>query len=368
MDEGRTDVAEPKTPRSTKSLVRGAAGAVLASAFAIFVIMRLTGGREGWASLFRVDPVSLGVAGSLVAAGWVLEAVRIEMLVRALGGRLGFMSALRIALAGAFVACVTPFDTGGEPLQVYLLHRQGIGAGESTAVVAVKTIVSSLARLGLALVFPVWYIVGRRSWDLPGRLEAALFVGLVLYVLVLALIGFFALYPESVGAVLRRVLRNRRVSKIIPAHAADSFLEKLKAEVAGFRAASRTFVRERRPALVAVSALSLLSWAMAFFIPVLLLRGLGVDPPFAQTMGIAGIFYLAAAYAPTPGSSGAAEASLAVLFGAIVPFRLLGVFVLLWRGLTYYLTLLVGAVAVAASYLHGGTRRSNGDGRRKSPG
>ncbi|MBC7083785.1 MAG: flippase-like domain-containing protein [Firmicutes bacterium] len=366
MDERRDDVAEPGRPRSTKSLVRGAAGAVLFSALAIFLIMRLTGGREGLSSLFRVDRVSLATAGLLVVVGWVLEAARIETLVRALGGKLGFTSALRIALAGAFVACVTPFDTGGEPLQVYLLHRHGIGAGESTAVIAVKTIVSSLARLALALIFPVWYIVGRRSWDLPGGLEVALFVGLVLYILVLTLIGFFVLYPESVGAVLDRVLRNKYARRLVPAHAADSFLEKVKTEVRDFRAAFRTFVRERRPALVAISILSLLSWAMVFFIPVLVLRGLGVDPPFAQTMGVAGIFYLAAAYAPTPGSSGAAEASLAVLFGSIVPFRLLGVFVLLWRGLTYYLTLLVGAVAVAASYLHGRTRRD--DGRGKSAG
>ncbi|MGE5588249.1 MAG: lysylphosphatidylglycerol synthase transmembrane domain-containing protein [Clostridia bacterium] len=353
-------------PRSTQSLVRGAAGAVLLSSLAIFLIMRITGGREGWPSLFRVDRVSLAAAGLLVAVGWILEAVRLETLVKALGGRLGFGSALRIALMGAFVACVTPFDTGGEPLQVYLLHRHGIGAGESTAVVAVKTIVSSLARLALALVFPVWYVVGSRSWDLPGGVEAALFVGVVLYVLVLTLIGFFALYPESVGAVLDRAVHSRYASRLIPAHAADSFLERVKTEVRDFQAAFRMFVRQRRSALVAVSVLSLVSWAMAFSIPVLLLRGLGVDPPFAQTVGVAGIFYLAAAYAPTPGSSGAAEASLAVLFGSIVPFRLLGVFVLLWRGLTYYLTLLVGAVTVAVSYIHGRTRRDGG--RSKSAG
>jgi len=65
---------------------------------------------------------------------------------------------------------------------------------------------------------------------------------------------------------------------------------------------------------------------------------------------MAGIFYLAAAYAPTPGSSGAAELSLAALFGSIVPFPLLGVFVLLWRSITYYLTLIVGGVTLLLTY------------------
>ncbi|MEW5866385.1 MAG: flippase-like domain-containing protein [Bacillota bacterium] len=347
-------------PRSTKSLVRGAAGAVLFSTFVIFILMRLTGRGEGWASLFKVNRACLAIAGGLVVAGWVLEAVRIETLTRAIGGRLGFWSALRITLAGAFAACVTPFDTGGEPLQVYLLHRLGFGAGESTAVIAVKTIISSLARLFLVLIFPAWYIIGRRSWDLPGGLEVALFVGLLVYILVFALMAFFTAYPESVGAVLGRVLRNRFGRRVIPAHAADALLEKVRTGANDFRAALQMFVRERRPALIVITVLSLLGWAIAFFIPVLLLRGLGVDPPFAQTMGIAGIFYLAAAYAPTPGSSGAAEASLAALFGSVVPFRLLGVFVILWRSITYYLTLLVGATAVAISYVQ---RRPRRDGK-----
>ncbi len=350
-------------PRTARTLMRGAAGAVLFSALTIFIIVRVTGSGESWAGLFKVDRRFLLAAGSLVVAGWILDAVRIRTLLRAIGGSLGFWSALRITLAGAFVACVTPFDTGGEPLQVYLLHRHGFGAGESTAVIAVKTLISSLARLFLVLMFPVWYFVGRRSWDLPRPVEVALFIGLVLYVSILALLGFFTLYPESVGAVLGRFLRNRLIHRVVPAKLADALPAKVRAGVVDFRAALNMFLRERRVDLTMTAALSLLGWAIAFFVPVLLLRGLGVDSPFAQTMGIAGVFYLAAAYAPTPGSSGAAEATVALLFAPVVPLRLLGVFVLLWRTLTYYFTLLVGAVAIALSYVR--FRPRQGDGREE---
>lgn len=339
-----------KEPTNTRKLVRGTAGAVLLSAFAAFIVLQITAKGENWRSLFQVDIAQLAIAGCLVVLGWILDAVRIQSLVTALGGRLRFLTALRITLAGAFAACVTPFDTGGEPLQVYLLHKQGLEPGESTAIITLKSLISAIARLFLVLMFPTLYLIKRRAWALPKGLEAALFIGLLVYVSFFGLGVFFAAYPEYIRTIMNRIMNNRFMSKFISESTADTVMRHVEKGVCDFRAALTMFLRERRSTLILTAVLSLVAWAIAFFIPVLILRGLGIAPPFAETMAVAGIFYLAAAYAPTPGSSGAAELSLAALFGSIVPFPLLGVFVLLWRSVTYYLTLIVGGFTLLLTY------------------
>lgn len=339
-----------KEPTNTRRLVRGTAGAILLSAFAAFIVLQVTARGEDWRSLFQVDLSQLAIAGCLVGLGWVLDAVRIQALAAALGGRLGFLTALRITLAGAFAACVTPFDTGGEPLQVYLLHKQGFEPGESTAIVTLKSLISAIARLFLVLLFPTWYLIRRRTLALPKGLETALFIGLLVYVSFFGLGVFFSAYPEYIRIIMDKVLNNRFMSKFISKSTSDTIMEHVEKGVCDFRATLTMFLRERRSTLILISVLSLIAWAIAFFIPVLILQGLGIAPPFAETMAIAGIFYLAAAYAPTPGSSGAAELSLAALFGSIVPFPLLGVFVLLWRSITYYLTLIVGGITLLLTY------------------
>jgi uncharacterized protein (TIRG00374 family) len=355
-DEGRSNMKEPA---NTRRLLRGTAGAILLSAFAAFIVLQVTTRGEDWRSLFQVDLSQLAFAGGLVGLSWILDAVRIQVLAAALGGRLGFLTALKITLVGAFAACVTPFDTGGEPLQVYLLHKQGFEPGESTAIITLKSLISALARLFLVLLIPTWYLIRRRAWALPKGLETALFIGLLVYVFFFGLAVFFAAYPEYIRVIMDRALNNRFMGKFISKSTADTVMEHVEKGVCDFRAALSMFLRERRSVLILISLLSLVSWAIAFFIPVLILQGLGIAPPFAETMAIAGIFYLAAAYAPTPGSSGAAELSLAALFGSIVPFPLLGVFVLLWRSVTYYLTLIVGGVTLLLTY----NKRRSIDGR-----
>ncbi len=233
---------------------------------------------------------------------------------------------------------------------MYLLHKQGFEPGKSTAIITLKSLISALARLFLVLLIPTWYLVRRRAWALPKGLETALFIGLLVYVSFFGLGVFFAAYPEYIRIIMDKVLNNRFMSKFISESTADTVMRHVEKGVCDFRDALSMFLRERRSTLVLISLLSIIAWAIAFFIPVLILQGLGIAPPFAETMAIAGIFYLAAAYAPTPGSSGAAELSLAALFGSIVPFPLLGVFVLLWRSVTYYLTLIVGGITLLLSY------------------
>lgn len=47
----------------------------------------------------------------------------------------------------------------------------------------------------------------------------------------------------------------------------------------------------------------------------------------------------------TPGASGIAELGGAALFGIFVPFSILGIVVIIWRAIIYYLNLIIGGLA-----------------------
>ncbi|HHY46331.1 MAG TPA: flippase-like domain-containing protein [Firmicutes bacterium] len=332
--------------KTLANLKKGALAAVLLSFLAIMVILKLTMGPEFMPTLFKINPTYLGAAGALVVAGWGIEALRIRLLVRALGGHLRFMRALKIALIGAFAAAVTPFDTGGEPFQVYMLQDAGITLGESTAVVAIKVLSSALARLVLGTAIPLWLILGKSRWDIPRSMDMVISGGLALYFLALFLGLFFMIRPETATSVARAILKTRLMRRVIPEGRADSILERIHDEVTAFRSALTRFLVSHRTVVIVVSILGLLGWIQLFLIPILLLRGLGVSPPYAGALGIISVFYMVAAYAPTPGASGAAEASFAILFGQIVPIHLIGIFVIAWRFITYHLTLIIGGILV----------------------
>ncbi|HHV63132.1 MAG TPA: flippase-like domain-containing protein [Firmicutes bacterium] len=346
-----------ETAGRARNIAKNVAGAVLLSLISLVIILHLTRGSFFLPDLFRIDPLFLGAAAALVLVGWLLDAVRLIILLRALGGRIGFLRSLAITLTGAFVAGITPFDTGGEPLQIYLLHQDGITLGESTAVIAMKVLLSSLARLFLGSIIPVWLFFSKKTWDIPPGMSVAISTGLLLYALAFGIGILFIIRPEFANSLLPLILRNRIVSRLIPPSTTGAIIERVRTGVLEFRGAIVRFMQEGRWALAIAIVTSLLGWAVLFSIPVLLLRGLGIDPPYAEVFGIISIFYLAAAYAPTPGSSGAMEVGFAILLGRFVPFQLIGVFVAVWRFITYYLMLLIGGTLFAIGIGRGWKRK-----------
>ncbi|MEA4884981.1 MAG: flippase-like domain-containing protein [Clostridia bacterium] len=338
-------------------LKRGAAAAVGFSMLALFILMRLAGGREAWPSFARVNPIMLGICLGLMVLNWVFDSMRMVILVRSLGGRLSIWSGMRISILGAFVSNVTPFDSGGEPVQAYLLMDKGITVGQSSAVIAVKTIMNAFARMMLGLIIPGWMIVSQVQWRLPKGMDIALVVGLSLYFAVFAFFLFLIARPEKISIVVVPALRNRFTLRFLKPETVDDILQRINHGLHEFRESLSIFIRTAKPALAAVMGLSFACWIITILIPAVLLTGLGMRAPYAQVMGIAILFYLASAYAPTPGSSGAAELGFAALFSTIVPLNSLGVFVTLWRLITYWLTLGVGGILMA----HGlPKRRSKG--------
>ena len=108
-----------------------------------------------------LDPVVLGAACGLV---WYSRGFSIrwnEILDPLTWGDLGILDGMRISILGAFVSNVTPLTQAVSLCKAYLLTEKGLTAGQSTAVIATKTICNALARVTLGLAASVWLLLCR---------------------------------------------------------------------------------------------------------------------------------------------------------------------------------------------------------------
>ena len=81
-----------------------------------------------------------------------------------------------------------------------------------------------------------------------------------------------------------------------------------------------------------------------------LYRGFGlsaVSPGFVLTIQL--LLFIAVAFMPMPGASGAQEGGFVLFFRGIFPEAHLFAALLAWRFFTYYLTLLIGGTVVVRS-------------------
>jgi len=208
------DVGEGGRLDNRRRLIRGAFVAIGLSAAGLATLVYATGGRQLLPALARLDPRAIGFAVGLMGLYWACDAGRMMALSAALGGDLRALHSLRVSLVGAAAANLTPFNSGGEALQAFLLSRCGLTIGEATAIVAVKTFFNAVARLFLGLAIPAWLIsVGQ--WYFSRGVDVALRIGLSLYACVLAVAVYLILRPEAINVVVAPLLNSRIVLRAL---------------------------------------------------------------------------------------------------------------------------------------------------------
>jgi len=72
---------------------------------------------------------------------------------------------------------------------------------------------------------------------------------------------------------------------------------------------------------------------------------LGVHPSYLEVVGAQIPLYYIFSFIPSPGASGGVEITLASVFLRFAGARRLGMFILLWRIITYYFPMLVGGAS-----------------------
>lgn len=340
-------------PRNNRTIIRGIIVAVSLSALATSLIFYYTNADINQA-FSSVNFWYLAAAVVLILLNYALEAEKLCAITDAIGRELSFRRALQIALTGSFFSNITPFETGGEPFQIYLLARYGITAGKSVAVIMVKGIISAITRLALGIIIPVWLILMKKAWSLPPALNTFLSVGILLYLIATFLMILFTLRPQLFSRFVRWLFTRHLLERFWKREKLSLVADRIVHEVQEFRDSIREIARTKRKNLILVGFYSMLLWIITLTVPALLLWGLGVNSPLSQILAVGIVFYLAAAYAPTPGSSGVAEVGFAAIFymSNLVPYPLLGVFVILWRFLMYYMSLLIGGVVSFFALFH----------------
>ena len=78
--------------------------------------------------------------------------------------------------------------------------------------------------------------------------------------------------------------------------------------------------------------------------------------PWYQLLTISFLLFLSASYTPLPGASGAQEGGFLLYYRGLFTQGTAGLALLVWRFMTYYLFLIIGAAATILTHLRGGAK------------
>ena len=270
----------------------------------------------------------LAAAGCAVGA-ILMETIKYLMMMKALKERVSLKAALQTATLGKYYDCITPSGIGGQPFQIYNMHKEGYGAGAAVAIPLMSFLTMQIGFIVLALfTFFVWGNI-----DIEPFFRAAAYFGCFCYALVPGFIILFTIKPGIATKLL--ILLIKLGAKVHLIKDPKAKMEGLVRSLGEYRDAIK--LMSKNVSLLLRLLLCSVAYHFAIMcIPYFVLQLFNGSTSFVGTVAMTLFTYAAITFVPTPGNAGAAEGSFYIIFSEMDPSGLFWA-MLIWRFFSYYL-------------------------------
>jgi len=285
------------------------------------------------------------VAAILCMVGyWILEGCGLHWLVGCLYQGAPFHANMRTAMIGQLYSALTPFSSGGQPVQLMYMRRDGLDTGGGVSVLLIKSILYQTSMMLMALLPVISYGFFRGRVPAFGWLAA---LGFGTNLAVTAGMLLLALSPNAARKLYAFVLRVLHFFRVV--RDVDASMAKAQNQFDIYRESTLRYER-KWGALCGVVALTIIQLLMLYLVPYAIYRAFGYNESVLIHIVAAVAFVsMVSAFVPLPGGSGGAEGTFLLFFALFFRQTDLLMAMLLWRLVTYYFSMITGALVMLVS-------------------
>lgn len=245
-------------------------------------------------------------------------------------------------LANIFLGAVTPSQSGGGPAQIYIWYRAGITLTQAFTISLVNWF-STLLFFPLSALLAIYFIGDEFSGNLfPLLLKSGFSIFTTVFLVVI--IAFWKPIWIGKGArLLAGVLGNlnpKWKEKL------NGWGEKTYEAVQGYQVSCKETLLKYPWLMPASFLLTVVLYFNKFCLAYVLVLGMGATADFWTVIAVQVVLQFVLYFAPSPGGSGIAEFSIAVLMASILATDLIPVFTLLHRIFLLFLPAVIGSFVV----------------------
>lgn len=295
----------------------------------------------------NAKPWYLAVGVILVLVFVCSESVIICYMMGTLKYKAPLKRCIRYSFIGFFFSCVTPSATGGQPAQVYYMKRDGLDISVSSLVLMVITV----AYKGVLLILSglAWITQRQFIQEHLGQVRYILIYGIIvngLFITFLLMVIFKTSIVRTVcTAVVRRLARWGMIKH------EDEQMKKITASLDQYHCAAM-YLKSHGIVLINVFLITMLQRMSLFAVTWLVYRSFGLHGTnIWQIICIQTIIALSVDMLPLPGGIGASEASFLVMYEGIFGAAFVIPGMLLSRGISYYMLVLISGLVTCWAHL-----------------
>ena len=256
------------------------------------------------------------------------EAINIRRTLRTLNENLSFPKALKIAFIGFFFSSITPAASGGQPMQVYYMHKDNISIANSTLTLLINLSCVQIVTISIALfslIFNYQYLNTVLIWFL------ILGVTLNLTALALLLISIFSKRMTNwIIQITLRILTFFKVKNI------EEKQERFESELTKYQGSAK-YIKKNGKLIIKTLLTTYLQYIIFYSISYWVYCSFGLQGHNAfEIITLQSVLYATVSGIPSPGAIGVSEGGFLAIFSSM----------LLNRGINFYLFVIISSIIV----------------------
>lgn len=276
---------------------------------------------------------------------WLFKALCLYLIVREYNKKVKFVTIFKQILLTQFFNGVTPFSTGGQPMQVYMLRKSGLKVAAATNIIVQDFIMYQFA----LIVIGIFALLANFYWDffsVSPTLYSLIIIGFLINLavgLVLLFISFSKKFNDSIGKLIINIASHTRFVKD-----KDAVVSKWEEKLSEFHSGAKLF-KQNKFLFVKCFCCHLIGLIVYYIIPFFIFLSFDINLAISIPAVITSSAFvlIIGNFVPIPGGSGGIEYGFLEFFGSFIPGAILSSGLIVWRFITYYLGIIVGGITLS---------------------
>lgn len=271
------------------------------------------------------------------------ESINIGRALKTLGEKSTFFRNIKYSLIGFFFSSITPAASGGQPMQIYYMHKEGISVANSTLTFLINLSCVQIVTLSTAFVSLIFNIK-----HMNPAMITFFIVGVSLNASALALLIISIFSKRMTKGIINftiKVMRFFRVKNI------EEKKEKFEKELTKYQE-NAVYARNNKKLILRNLLTTYLQFFFYFSITYFVYRSFGLNEHnIFELITMQSVLYATVSGIPSPGAVGVSEGGYLALFGTVYTKSMLDSAMLINRGINFYLFVLISGIVVIINAL-----------------
>lgn len=274
---------------------------------------------------------------------WILRSLCLFMISKEYSRKMKFNKIFQLTLITQFFNGITPFSSGGQPMEVYYLSKLGIKPAKGTNIILQNFILYQMALIihGIIAITLNYHFHFFKEVALLKELTLIGFFVNTLVGVVLLFISFSTKFNKMIINLLIKICHRLKIVKD-----KEKSIERWAKRLEDFHD-SAALLSEKKSLFIKGFIYNFLALATFYIIPLFIIYGMdNFNINAIEAITASAYVLIIGAFVPIPGGSGGIEYGFMQFFGNFIKGSVLSASLLVWRFITYYLGIILGAVAI----------------------